>query len=213
MGPNAAAGLTKATRRAALLARRAAIPPERRLGFSRRIAESCRELPELAAAPIICSYLSFRDEVDTLELVAGLLAAGRRVAVPAHLHETGRPLVFAEIDSLEGLVPSHFGVPQPPADALRVVPVGEIPLFLVPGVGFDLAGNRLGFGLGFYDRAFAGASPTARRIGLAFEAQIVDRLPAEPHDVRMDAVITEERRIVVPRGAERSLEGGPRHDR
>ena len=208
-----AGGIDKSTLRTALLARRAALSAGQRETASRLIAGACRSLPGFADASIVCSYLSFRDEVDTLELVRDLLAAGRRVAVPAHLHEPGRPLVFSEIISLEGLEPSHFGVPQPPPAALRPVAAAAIPVFLVPGVGFDPAGNRIGFGLGFYDRALADAAPTARRIGLAFEAQITDRLPAEPHDVRMDLVITEDRVMAAPRGTDGPHQGGSRHAR
>ncbi len=213
MGTIAAAGHGKTALRAALLARRAAIPPPEREAASRRIAAACRATPGFGDAPVLCAYLSFRDEVETVSLVRELLAEGRRVAVPAHLHEAGRPLVFSEIDSLERLEPSHFGVPQPRAADIRAIAAAEIAFFLIPGVGFDPAGHRLGFGLGFYDRALAGAAPTARRVGLAFEAQIVPSLPAEPHDVPMDLVITEERSIVPPRGGGAPHEGGTTHAR
>ena len=75
------------------------------------------------------------------------------------------------------------------------MPTAAIPLFLVPGLAFDPAGGRLGYGLGFYDRAFAVADPGALKVGLAFELQIIESIPADPHDVPMDFVVTEDRVI------------------
>ena len=194
------ADATRAEFRRAMLARRAALTPDARRERSRRIRARVEGLPGFADYPLLCCYVGFRDEVETAELILALLAAGRRVVVPTHLHRTGRPLVFARIDSWSDLEPGHFGVLQPPAERLRAVPTGEIPLFLVPGVAFDPAGNRLGFGLGFYDRSLADAAPGAIKVGLAFEEQVVDRLDAAPHDIPMDLVITEDRTITPPRG-------------
>jgi 5-formyltetrahydrofolate cyclo-ligase len=117
------------------------------------------------------------------------------------MHGTPRPLIFAEIGSRAELVPNHFGIPQPPEAAARFIPTESIPLFLVPGLGFDASGGRLGYGLGFYDRAFASAAPGALKVGLAFEAQLLERVPTGPHDVPMDIVVTEDRVIPAAPGA------------
>jgi 5-formyltetrahydrofolate cyclo-ligase len=155
----------------------------------------------VASAEIVCSYVSFREEVETFGLLSSLFAEGRRVAVPVHLHGVVQPLIFAEIRSLDELVPNHFGIPQPPRDAARFLPTDAIPVFLVPGLAFDPAGRRLGYGLGFYDRAFAAAAPGALKIGLAFELQVLESVPADPHDVPMDLVVTEQRVIPAAGGA------------
>ena len=99
------------------------------------------------------------------------------------------------------MVPNHFGILQPPRAAARLVPTAAIPLFLVPGLAFDPAGRRLGYGLGCYDRAFADAAPGALKVGLAFELQILESVPADPHDVPMDFVVTEDRVIHAAAGA------------
>jgi 5-formyltetrahydrofolate cyclo-ligase len=177
-------------------ARRHLAPGERR-ERSARIAAALRGLPAFRDAAVVCSYVSYREEVETREVIAALLAAGRRVAVPAHLHGTGHPLVFAEIAALDELVPNHFGILQPALDRLRIVPTGAIPLFLVPGLAFDPAGGRLGYGLGFYDRALADA-PGALAVGLAFACQVLARVPVDDHDVPMDLVVTEDRLITPP---------------
>jgi 5-formyltetrahydrofolate cyclo-ligase len=160
---------------------------------SRRIAAACRGLGAFAAADVLCSYVNFREEVETAEFIASLLDEGRRVAVPVHLHGAPQPFVFAEIRSLAELTPNHFGILQPPHEAARYLPTAAIALFLVPGLAFDPAGLRLGYGLGFYDRAFAAAAPGALKVGLAFDLQIVPRVPADLHDVPMDVVVTENR--------------------
>jgi 5-formyltetrahydrofolate cyclo-ligase len=186
-------------RRALGSARRALSAAERR-DRSQRIGTACRNLPAFSTAALVCTYVNFREEVETTGLIEGLLGAGRRVAVPVHLHGEPGPLVFAEIRSLAELVPNHFGIPQPPHEAARYLPTADIPLFLVPGLAFDPAGRRLGYGLGFYDRAFAAAAPGALKVGLAFDVQIIDCVPADPHDVRMDIVVTDNR-VLAPGGA------------
>lgn len=201
MDPSHLASLGKAALRHALAEARRSLTPEDRGARSRRIVRTLRELPAFRDAGIICTYVSFREEVETGELLTELLAEGRRVAVPVHLHGTPQPLVFAEIHSPEELVPNHFGIPQPPGDKAHYLPTASLPLFLVPGLAFDPGGRRLGYGLGFYDRAFAAAAPGALKIGLAFEPQVIERVPAEAHDVLLDLVVTEERVIPAAKGA------------
>ena len=147
------------------------------------------------------SYVDFRGEVETTELVAALLREGRRVAVPVHPRGASEPLGFAEIRSLSELVPNRFGILEPPLEAALLVPTMAIPLFLVPGLAFDPAGRRLGYGLGCYDRAFADAAPGALKVGLAFELQMLESVPADLHDVPMDFVVTEDRVIRTAAGA------------
>jgi len=189
----------KAGVRRILAAARLQLTPSERLERSRRIAASCRDIAGFSTADVVCSYVSFREEVETTELITALLQAGRRVAVPVHLHGTTQSLVFAEIESLAELIPNHFGILQPHREAARFLPTAAIPLFLVPGLAFDTAGRRLGYGLGFYDRAFAAAAPGAIKIGLAFDLQIIESVPADAHDVPMDFVVTEDR--VIPAAA------------
>jgi 5-formyltetrahydrofolate cyclo-ligase len=201
MDERAPATESKGALRRRLAEDRRALSPADRAARSARIAAACRSFPALAAAPIVCAYVSFREEVETPALIASLLADKRRVAVPVHLHGGPQPFAFAEILSLAELVPNHLGIPQPPREEARFLPTAAIPLFLVPGLAFDPAGGRLGYGLGFYDRAFAEAAPGTLKIGLAFELQVLERVPAGPHDVPMDFVVTENRVIHAAAGA------------
>ena len=90
-----------------------------------------------------------------------------------------------------GLVPGSFGILEPdPRAHPEVVALEEIDLAFVPGLGFDPAGRRLGYGHGYFDRSLA-AMTNATKLGLAFSYQIVGRLPEEPHDQRVQAIVTE----------------------
>jgi 5-formyltetrahydrofolate cyclo-ligase len=99
------------------------------------------------------------------------------------------PLAFAAAGP-EDLIAGRFGLREP---ALTAPPIdlGAIAAFVVPGLAFDRSGGRIGWGHGYYDATLAAAEPTALRIGLAFELQLIDRVPRDAHDVALHAVITE----------------------
>lgn len=104
-------------------------------------------------------------------------------------------LSFHEV-TLAELEPAGFALREPPAAAPEV-PLAEIGAFVVPGLAFDRAGGaRLGWGRGYYDATLA-AAPAARRIGLAFEVQLVDGLAHDAHDVAMNLIVTEVATYVV----------------
>jgi 5-formyltetrahydrofolate cyclo-ligase len=102
---------------------------------------------------------------------------------------------FAEC-AAAGLVLGSTRALEPPASA-PIVPPREVDLVCVPGVAFDTRGGRLGRGRGHYDATLALLPRSAFRVGLAFESQIVPAVPAEPHDERLDAVVTEARVLSV----------------
>lgn len=92
--------------------------------------------------------------------------------------------------SLDELVPSRFGLREPRGDGPEVA-VADLAAFVVPGLAFDRAGGRIGWGRGHYDATFAAASPDALRVGLAYECQLVEEVASEPHDVALHIIITE----------------------
>ena len=132
-------------------------------------------------------YVSVRNEVDTHTLIEFSLKSGKRVAVP--VAEPNHMLVHREIRSLVELKPSGFGLLEPSDEAGAVVPPDTFDIVLVPGLAFDRAGNRIGFGAGYYDRFLS--MTTASKVGLAYDFQLFDRLPTGPRDISMDLVITE----------------------
>ncbi len=130
----------------------------------------------------IAGYLPIRSEIDPRPLMAQLRDGGFRLALP---RITEDELAFHLWTGDEALVPGPFGTSEPAAHW----PIAAPDLFLTPLLAFDAAGGRLGYGRGHYDRAFA-THPAAHRVGLAFAMLEVPAVPSEPHDVRLDLVLT-----------------------
>jgi len=178
-----------------LLAKRDGIPEERRDILSSRIAEQVLKLDRVATARNIMAYVSVRGEVRTAELIRRFLAAAKSVSVPVCDRRTGM-ISAMEIEHFDrDLSPGSYGIPEPCSGRGRRVGAGEIDLFIVPGVGFDPYGVRLGWGKGYYDSFLAGASTAAVKIGLAYEAQMLPRMASSANDSLMDMVVTEDRVI------------------
>jgi 5-formyltetrahydrofolate cyclo-ligase len=93
------------------------------------------------------------------------------------------------IDSVQELVQGPYGIPGPHLDKTKAVHLDRVDAVIVPGLAFDKANNRLGRGAGYYDRFLPGLPKTSAKIGIAFDFQIVDRLPKEEHDVPLDIII------------------------
>jgi 5-formyltetrahydrofolate cyclo-ligase len=169
------------------LAARAALAPDEVEEKSRKIMGVLFSLEELLKAQAVMFYVDARNEVKTKDAITWALNAGKRVAVPK---VTGvRRLAAVEIKSLEELSPGCFGILEPVRD--DGISPAEIDLVIVPGVAFDKSGYRLGYGAGYYDNFLPLLRPEVKKVAVAFEMQVVDRIPAERHDVRMDMIITE----------------------
>jgi len=124
-----------------------------------------------------------------------MFRAGKRVAVP-RVDRAARMLRLHAVGQLDiDIVAGHLGIPEP-RETLPIIEPGEIDWVLVPGVAFDAAGRRLGYGGGFYDRLLPLIRDSAPRIAGAFDVQIVDEVPAGPHDRRVDAVVSPIRTLV-----------------
>jgi 5-formyltetrahydrofolate cyclo-ligase len=183
--------------RARIMEARDALPAPTRRSDSVAIAQRIAALPSYAAAPLVLLTLPFRSEWDTVPLVENARAAGKIVVMPRVDHGR-RMLELCVVDDAGGDVePGYRGIPEPRRHCSIVAP-GIIGWALVPGVAFDRHGRRLGYGGGYYDRLLPLLAPDAIRIAGAFEMQLVDEVPAAPHDLTVDAVVTP-RRVVEPR--------------
>lgn len=168
-----------------LQARRAALTPVQRADMGVAISTQVQALPVYRACTTIFSYVSVREEVDTLALIQAALRDGKQVAVPRC---EGKRMVFYNIDALERLVPGRFGLLEP-SPGVEAVPDSHS-VCLVPGLSFDRTGARIGYGGGFYDRFlpdFPGLS-----IGLCYTPLLSENpLPAESHDCRVAIVVSD----------------------
>lgn len=192
-GPEAITDARESKRRirAEMLARRRAAEPAWRAEASAAIARRALAIKSLLGDQLIALYIAKDEEVDTSLLVRGLLESKGRLAAPRV--EGGERLVFHRVERFpEGFRAGAFGILEPDPEFYPVaVDPDEIGALFIPGVAFDRLGHRLGYGKGYYDRWLCRASaPT--KIGLAFSFQVLERLPAEAHDVRLDGLVTEQ---------------------
>ena len=171
-----------------MLARREALTAEVRAAGSAEIARRAAALvTALPAGGTIALYAAKGSEVDTAALDAIARAHGR--VVYPRVVATERRLAFHAVPP-DQLVPGKFGLREPTADPRTQIELAAIDAFVVPGLAFDRAGGRIGWGHGHYDATLAAAA-SALRIGLAFECQLVEAVPRAPHDMLLHAVITE----------------------
>lgn len=133
-------------------------------------------------------YVSFRDEVDTKELIEYLLSSGGKVAVP-RCYENGR-MEFFVISSLENLRTSAYGILEPEDDERFRVTDFEDSLCIVPGLAFDSSGMRIGYGGGYYDR-FLEKHENMISVGFCYDSLIEKSVLTEKHDRKVDYIITE----------------------
>ncbi len=180
----------KAQLRQQLINARARLDPVDRAAASEAICRAVLALPSWETAATVALYAAAGGEVDTAQLAAAALLAGKALAWPV-IVAGDRRLSFASA-APDALVAGPFGIRRPPPGAPAVLR-DDIGLFLVPGVAFDLACNRLGRGGGFYDVTLGALEGKVMRVGLAFDLQIVAALPREPHDLALDVVATETR--------------------
>jgi len=171
-----------------MLSRRDALSPQQRAEASAAIAVRAAALIEDRPGRVVALYAAKGTEVATAALDAALRAAGRTICYPRTAGDGERHLTFHAVSPAE-LAISQFGIREPVADAPRIE-LAAIETFVIPGVAFDRAGARLGWGHGYYDVTLANVL-TARRVGLAFECQLVDQIEREAHDVLMNVVVTE----------------------
>ena len=176
------------------LATRDQLAPPQRQEKSKQIFSLLITHPVIIAANHLFIYVHFRSEVETMSLINQLLASGKRISVPVTLLKQSSLLAVQLTDPEKQLQPGCYGIPEPtPAQiAKATVNPTTIETVLIPGSVFDQTGGRLGYGGGFYDRFLTKSAPQASRIGLAYELQMVDKVPMQPHDQYMDFVITEQ---------------------
>jgi 5-formyltetrahydrofolate cyclo-ligase len=163
---------------------------------SRAIAQRLLTLEEISSCQTIFAYVSFRSEVATLELIDSLIAMGKTVVVPITRIKEKRLDAIHITNRAADLEPGYCNIPEPKEEicTTRIVSPETIEAILLPGSVFDERGGRFGYGGGYYDR-FLAKVPKAKRIGLAFDLQVVAKAPLQEHDELLDLVVTESRTI------------------
>jgi 5-formyltetrahydrofolate cyclo-ligase len=162
-------------------------PDEVRL-LSEKILKALIAFPLLSKSRFIMSYMPYGNEADIMPLNRKLLDEGKDLCVPRVLNGSQMDAVW--VTGLDkDFIKNGFGILEPGKEA-EPADIRKIDLVLVPGVAFDRLGNRLGHGKGFYDRFLENCNNTYT-IGVAYDFQLLDGIPCELHDKKMDAVVTE----------------------
>jgi len=168
------------------LDRRRTLDPASYQALSVRAQEQLLVAREFITAGTVGLYSPVRGEVDTSLLCRTLQETGRSPVFP---RVVGEHLEFVRITGTDALTRGSFGVLEPEGEDR--VDMRGIDLLVVPGVAFDRRGHRLGYGKGYYDRALQEDDSRPLLAGLAFAFQLVERLPAQPHDVQLQMLATE----------------------
>lgn len=182
------------TLRAELRARRRALTPAQRMQAAAGVAASLERLPEALVDERIGGYWAVDGEVPLLQVVAGLRRRGQRFYLPRV--GPARRLRFAEWRAGVELAPNRYGIPEPICADDDLLAPGLLDVVLVPLLGFDREGHRLGAGGGYYDASFAflrdrSGPDQPLLVGVGYAMQELDALPSETWDVHLDYVATE----------------------
>lgn len=180
--------VSKAQLRTERLALRDAIPAELRAEKGLEMAAHAGDAIAFEPGTAISAFLPIRSEPDLKPLIARWRGRGARLCVPAIIDK--QTIVFRELADGAALIDTGFGTLGPGEEAAVLDPE----IMLVPLSAFDFRGHRIGYGAGYYDRAIdrlrqKGLSP--KLIGIAFDCQEVAEVPDEPHDISLDAILTE----------------------
>jgi 5-formyltetrahydrofolate cyclo-ligase len=177
-----------------VLAARDSLPPEFRAAASAAIGKALAGRDDFATASTVLLTLPFGSEWDSMPLLLTALERGKTVVLP-RVNAAARTLELCRLtEPTRDVLPGYRGIPEPQSHC-ALLAADAIDWVLVPGVAFDTTGHRLGYGGGYYDRLLPQLRSDAVRIAGGYEIQLVDRVPAAPHDVPVQALATEVRTL------------------
>lgn len=165
-------------------------PETDRVNKSRVITEKISNLEPFQKAKTIMFYDATDEEVSTRELMERAKRKGKRILLPYVDQAAGkiRPSIINDLD--KDLTHGNYDIMEPRPEKRRAIPLNEIDVVLVPGLAFDRKGNRLGRGKGYYDQFLSLLPKQVKRFGLAFDFQVLSRIPVNDLDVPLDLVVT-----------------------
>ncbi|MFZ3072946.1 MAG: 5-formyltetrahydrofolate cyclo-ligase [Thermodesulfobacteriota bacterium] len=178
--------------RAIMLERRLKVPFEEVFELSRRVQENFISTPEFKDSKRIALYASFRNEVLTDDILTAAVKERKEVFFPKLLGPD--KIAFFAVRAKTELVQGSHDIPEPVRFG-REENAATFDLMVAPGVVFDENGGRIGYGKGYYDRILSEAR--CRAVALAFDFQVITKVPSEEHDMTVDAIVTERRIIRV----------------
>ncbi len=196
--------MTKSELRQKMKELRNQLTKEERVRYAEELRQRLTGMELWVRSKQLFTYLSFGTEVDTRNMVEEALSGERGPVKQVYVPRVeGRNMCFYHLTEATLLEPSSFGVPEPVGNNL--IPyrgreseseAASPKLMLIPGLAFDLCGNRIGYGAGYYDRYLREhEGEHFVKVGLAYDFQLLERIPSEEQDIRMDYILTPERII------------------
>ncbi len=187
--------ITKHKQRKKLLNKRAQLDDKELVNKSEKIKARLFKVKEFKQAEKVMFYLAFKNEVFTKKMIELALKLKKKIIVPSSDKEN-KQLILSEIkDYQRELKVGTYGILEPKAQYYRPIDKNDLDLIIVPGVGFDKAGNRIGYGAGYYDRFLSQITAQITKIALAYEIQIVEKIKVNQYDIPVDKIVTEKRVI------------------
>ena len=175
------------------LSKRAAISPEEREKISHELIKIFLATEIYRESKIIMAYSSMPDELQLNELFTACFSDKKILAIPLIVGKGEMQAV--EVPNFDSLEIGAFNIPTVKKELRKFIEPAQIDCVIVPGAAFDVKGNRLGLGGGYYDR-FLPQTVNAKKIALAYDFQLVKSLPTETHDAKIDMVLTPKRFFV-----------------
>ncbi|GAA1236154.1 5-formyltetrahydrofolate cyclo-ligase [Prauserella halophila] len=180
----------KRTWRRAISTARSAVSAQQQVAEANALAAAVPGLLDGLQSPTVCGYVPFGAEPASIGLLDVLRDAGAQVLLPI-VPEEPAPLEWAEYTGTASLVPGRYrGILEPGGPRLGAAAIGDAAVVFVPALSVDRQGARLGRGAGFYDRSLMLARSDALFVAVVRDDELVDRLPAESHDVRVHRALT-----------------------
>ena len=170
------------------------VEPTARYAYSVSILNKIKQLDSYESSNLVMFYLTYGSEVITDLMIKEVLADGKEVAVPVIQSPGDGIMTAVRITKIEDCYEKVYGIRQPEFNENDVVSKEDIDLIFVPGIVFDLNGYRIGYGKGYYDRWLEGTD-ISKRIGLAFEVQLTNKIPNGQYDLPVSKILTEKRII------------------
>lgn len=180
----------KKVQRKELLQKRRALTLEQKKEHSKQITQKVVELAEYKNADICFMYASMPDEFQTKELITNALKAGKRICLPYITDKNMKIMQATLINSLDELIVGEYNILTVKKENLNIVKPQDLDFVLVPAVGFDKNGYRLGMGGGYYDRYLTKAIK-AKKIAAVYSCQLVDEIAKDDYDAKVDIILTE----------------------
>jgi 5-formyltetrahydrofolate cyclo-ligase len=181
--------MPKTNLRRIMLEKRKSLSPEDYRAMSLRIQQALLDTEEYILAMNLVLYAPIHNEVDSFLVMHDALTSGKNVFLPV---VADKSLIFREVTDPLAMRKGSFGIMEPHENN-RVFYPEQADIVVIPGVAFDLQGHRVGYGKGFYDKALHSLEGQGKLIAVCYDFQLVEKIAGEPHDVKVDMIITEKR--------------------